>query len=222
MLEKGEYELHARIKGIDPKTKKQFDAQSDTLTYVSEGATEELLIEENTDEIVIEELGLEGEEEEHGGDDLLWGLSSLGFCIAWVAGISFFFYRKSSKESSGVSIDVREAYAIPESLASRITVIRERASEEKRPLNPFELELFAAVKEQLAASVPAAVAASEVSDEGGEQGAESADAQNDADEGSEEESEVASIESSSEDEDAEEEAEEESEEDSSDAEEERE
>ncbi|MCB0324748.1 MAG: hypothetical protein KDD69_14295, partial [Bdellovibrionales bacterium] len=156
MLKEGEYELHARVSGTDPKTKEQVSGQSDTLTFKSEGATEELVVEgEAEDELAVEVLE-ETEEEEETSPDLYWGLGSVVLALAWVGGLGFFFYRRNSKENDGVSIDAREAYVIPPELEARVQAVREKTSAVRRKPSAAEIELFKSVESRLQAAAAAA------------------------------------------------------------------
>ncbi len=155
MLAAGQYELHARIKGIDPKTRKKVEMQSDVITFESKGATEELVMDESNEDILIEELDLgEEEEEEPESSDLIWGLSSAALSIVWAGGLGFLYYRRKGKDEPGTSAEERAAYEIPTEYLSRIEAIKKQVSETKRELSEAEFLLFAPAAEALGISAP--------------------------------------------------------------------
>ncbi len=158
MLEKGSYELHARIKGTDPKSKKTVEAQSDIIIFESKGATEKLIIDENEEDIVIEEVELdsEGEEEEEGGsEDLFWGLGSLALALGWAGALGFFYYRAKGKQEPGVVVEQRDSYVVPEDIRGRIDALQAIASDTKRELSTQEFELFGAAATLIGVSAAA-------------------------------------------------------------------
>lgn len=169
MLEKGTYELHARVKGSDPKTKKSVEAQSDILIFESTGATEKLVIDEDSEEVAIEEIGLDGEaeegEEDEGPGNLYWGLGSLVLSLAWAGGLGFFYYRAKGKQESGVEVEQREDYQIPDEIRQRVDALKSLASETTRELSAQELELFGAAAASLGVAAASEEATSSESEE---------------------------------------------------------
>lgn len=149
LLEKGEYQLYAQLSGYDAKTKKRVQAVSETLSYVSEGASEYA----GEGEGEVEEIE-DWEPEDPEAIARMYGLISLGMSLLWAGGIGFFFYRKADS-SGAVSVEERPPYTIPEETEERVNSLREMiTSDERREPSEKEVALFAAVRGAIGSAKP--------------------------------------------------------------------
>ncbi|HMO19007.1 MAG TPA: vWA domain-containing protein [Oligoflexia bacterium] len=135
----GTYMVSAVVNGMGDD-KKKVSAKSEELKIVISESDSKA--DESDYNVGLDGLENFEEKEPEKKSDWPYGVGAIIFCLIVSAGASRFFIKKSLLTSAS-TVKTREPYQMSSDLASRLEVIKERVSEEKRQANETELELFA-------------------------------------------------------------------------------